>query len=382
MKGGAAMKTTTQVGRTRPHLNWSGGFTLVELLVVIAIIGVLVALLLPAVQSARESARRTHCLNNCRQLGLALQTYHDSQKRFPAAMTYTPAMVLKGRGVTRISGNPYYGPNWVISILPYMEQAGLYKQFNLSLPISDVANRAARGTALATMLCPSDTGAEPFSVADADGGDNWARGNYGAVSSLIHLQSGNVSTSDPTTLDWFWNALPWTRGVMGCNISLGIKDIEDGTSNTMIVCELRTGVTASDRRGVWAMGTAGASSIWGHSTDDCVGPNTCQPYADNIHGFNAVISEVGDATLASDCMLAGDAAGSSGVAGQACPRSKHVGGVNATFADGSVRFVSDSIDVHPPEWNFAFAKDAYIRYATWEKITCAQDAQVVGKTEF
>ena len=146
------------------------GFTLVELLVVITIIGILMSLLLPAVQSARESARRVSCSNNIRNLGLALNTYHTSFKIFPpssvwkkygASITVTATIDPTRAAQGNDSG---LGENWVILILPQLEQQNLRNQFNLNQPIpsntanSDGTNNAtARATQLAIMLCPSDT---------------------------------------------------------------------------------------------------------------------------------------------------------------------------------------------------------------------------------
>jgi len=368
------------------------GFTLVELLVVIAIIGVLVALLLPAVQAAREAARRSQCTNNLKQLGLALQSYHDVNERFPYAITFTPENIrANGGSMSTINRNPHYGPNWNIDVLPYMEQQSLHKRFNLAQPISADVNREPRGTVINSLLCPSDSYnaikfEDPLGGLPNGASDNWARGNYGAVSSLSHMQSGNASFNIGASAVELqqWDRRPWTRGIMGANLSLSIEQIEDGTSNTMIVAELRAGVTASDRRGIWAMGSAGASSIWGHSTDDLLGPNYCVPSADNIWGGTTVVEEMGgnnggDANLATLCMGTG-----SGSSSQAGPRSMHPGGIHAAFADGSATFITDSIATHAPEWNFVYRDPPteFKDYAAWEKITCAQDGGTVDRNEF
>ncbi len=135
----------------------SRGFTLVELLVVIAIIGVLVALLLPAVQSARESARRTQCVNNSKQIGLALQNYHDTHQRFP------PSGILYGDRVPW--GQPHalpYHHTWLIMILPFMEQGGLYDEVDKNRPVmltrtptGTMVPQAIVGTLVNNFLCPS-----------------------------------------------------------------------------------------------------------------------------------------------------------------------------------------------------------------------------------
>src|SRR3954469_9382671 len=109
-------------------------FTLVELLVVIAIIGILVALLLPAVQSAREAARRMQCQNNVKQLGLALHNYHDVHKIFP------PSSIWPVESEIEKKNNGNLGANWVIMVLPYMEQQNLYNSFNFTKSICDSTN--------------------------------------------------------------------------------------------------------------------------------------------------------------------------------------------------------------------------------------------------
>lgn len=363
------------------------GFTLVELLVVIAIIGVLVSLLLPAVQSAREAARRTQCTNNVKQLGLGLLNYHDSRERYPFAVTYEPDNIKNKGGMAGIGRNPLYGPNWIIEILPFMEQQSLHKRFDLTQAISADINREPRGTVVSALVCPSDpNAAQAFNATPEQGSDNWARGNYGAMSSLIHMQSGNFSYNKEKSAVtmMFWDGKPWTRGVMGGNVALSMRQVEDGTSNTIVMAEVRAGVTQSDRRGIWAMGVAGASSFWGHATDDCIGPNSCLAGADNIWGFSNVVAELGganaaDGTLLADCMPAGD-----GPSNQATPRSAHANGVMAGMGDGSVVFVSNSISTHAgSSFNWIFEEeDAFLRYGAWEKLTCAQDGGVVNRNEF
>ena len=383
-----------QSGRTLARESRQG-FTLVELLVVIAIIGVLVALLLPAVQAAREAARRSQCTNNIRQLALSCITYHDAKKTFPPALTYSEA-ALRARGNTPVAngmsgvdGNPYHGPNWAIMILPYIERQTLFASFNLKEYISADVNREPRGTVIPTMLCPTD-GAfnmQTYNAVAAQGGDNWARGNYGANGSLSHCKDGNLAFS-PTQTEpahiWFgtssWADLSWTRGVMGGNTALSIKQISDGTSNTVLLTELRAGLGPADRRGIWAMGMAGASSVWGHSTDDCIGPNSCIAGADNILGSNRAVAEIGESTLLQNCM--GVSSGGS-TSFQAAPRSQHVGGINIAFADGSVAFITENIETHHGAGeNIAYDPVGFRDFGAWEKIMCSSDGGTFNRSEF
>ena len=146
-------------------------FTLVELLVVIAIIGILVALLLPAVQSAREAARRTSCQNNLKQIGIALQNYHDA-----SSGAFPPGIVFD-LGPTGIPQRPdaswYYRPNWIINLLPYIEEQGLYDSFDLNEFISAEVNLVPRGTTVETLLCPSDADRAATKFTSQRDGPNW-----------------------------------------------------------------------------------------------------------------------------------------------------------------------------------------------------------------
>src|SRR4051812_7634691 len=153
------------------------GFTLVELLVVIAIIGILVAMLLPAIQAAREAARRSQCQNNVKQLCLALQNYHDTNKIFP------PSLRLAAKNASLPEMATTHLQNWVVSVLPFFEEQSLLDSFDKdkTVPVSDPKNRVPRGTTLQAMLCPSDPFNRQtlFAGRSAVEGDNWARGNYG-----------------------------------------------------------------------------------------------------------------------------------------------------------------------------------------------------------
>src|SRR5262245_13027393 len=127
------------------------GFTLVELLVVIAIIGVLVALLLPAVQPAREAARRMQCVNNLKQIGLAIHSYHDTFNRFPSGFLFqAPAMANRADRANRAPGF-----SWHTLILPQLEQANLYNQLNFQLGMWQQPNRTVIATPLKVAVCPS-----------------------------------------------------------------------------------------------------------------------------------------------------------------------------------------------------------------------------------
>src|SRR4051812_11082082 len=157
------------------------GFTLVELLVVIAIIGVLVSLLLPAVQAAREAARRSQCMNNLRQIGLALHTYHDTFRLFPPSY-----LTVSGGGGSMGPPDPESGdagPGWtaLMLILPQVEQTNLYNSFDVNAPSWAVKNAAPARQLVKTYICPSASHhSKTYDVVD-DGGKilaNFSRGNY------------------------------------------------------------------------------------------------------------------------------------------------------------------------------------------------------------
>jgi prepilin-type N-terminal cleavage/methylation domain-containing protein len=341
----------------------SRAFTLVELLVVIAIIGILVALLLPAVQSAREAARRMQCQNNLKQLGLALHNYHDTQQAFPPGATMPDATI-------ETQNNDQLGANWVIKILPYMEQQNLYNQFDFTVGIPNAKNAVPRSTKLAAMLCPSDSGynAKAFMGSSNSGtnklGDNWARGNYGANGALGFMTKsahGSGDAAGESSVGW-QNAQ--MRGVMGVNISVSIGEIKDGTSNTLLCAELRAGVAPFDPRGVWAMSGGCPSSLWAHGRiGDDNGPNSPQLNADDTLVCDAIRSAVGgDVKLQ---QLGMPCSSGSRPNYQQTARSQHEGGVYITLGDGSVRFITDYIDITSSP------------LSVWEKLNASSDGMVL-----
>ena len=325
------------LGSRRLRTN-SRGFTLVELLVVIAIIGVLVALLLPAVQAAREAARRATCQNNLKNVSLAVLTFESARKTVPHGMTFPKALE------SEIGGLSTFNSNWIISVLPYMEQQSLYQSFDLKRRINDNAaplennkNYNARGTRLPVLLCPSDANNSILYQGPAViHGGNWARTNYAGNSGGAYLFATcnpvDLCSNGPDSAGWQSDK---RRGVMGPNVSASLAKITDGTTNTILVGEIRTGLTEKDARGVWAMGHAGASllAMFG-SEGDANGPNACYPKADDIY------SDVcGQADCIGNCMDCDP-----GYFAQATVRSSHAGGAFLAMCDGSVAFVSEDIE--------------------------------------
>ncbi len=353
------------------------GFTLVELLVVIAIIGILVALLLPAIQAAREAARRSQCQSNLKQIGVALQNYHSAKKEFPEGMYFDPR--FEG-GIPPAADSPNYRPNWIIKILPYMEQQALYDSFDFKAFISKGSppnpkdpNRIPRGTRIPSLLCPSDVGADVLFVGGGETktleGDNWARGNYACSGDNLHANQGPAIPSkdyDPEN--------PGTRigvlliGALRINTRSKISQISDGTAHTLLAGEIRIGLNEFDRRGVWAMGTSGASNLTSHGFGgDCNGPNPANESSDDITGCFDLMNKVGPgaAVLTTERMTCCDNCRNF----QAAPRSRHPGGVHVVMCDGSVHWINDDINTSGPGGKCC---------SVWDRLVGARDGSPVS----
>jgi prepilin-type N-terminal cleavage/methylation domain-containing protein len=240
------------------------GFTLVELLVVIAIIGVLVALLLPAVQAAREAARRSQCGNQLKQIALGVLNFESAKGRFPAGAGYN------GRDID----SPQLS-TWTVDILPYAEQAPLHRLWNPKADFATASNKQLRESFVPLYICPSDEGTNQLYQPESGSGDNvyWAPGSYRAMSGWSPGQSGDTFWDNMLAArTTYEGALPgWTRGplhAVGISTNAAqqperkfgpveIKQIIDGTTNTLLVGEYYTiskPVLTSEvtRRTLWA----------------------------------------------------------------------------------------------------------------------------------
>ena len=181
----------------------AAGFTLVELLVVIAIIGILIGMLLPAVQAVREAARRTQCANNLKQIGLALHNHHAAKQEFPIG---TVEFRLNSDTSQRQLA-------WSAFLLPFLEQQNVFDQLDLQQAFDAVDNRAAAATVLSNYLCPS-------TVRETDQPDGRGACDYGGI-----FGERIISPNNPP------------KGVMLIDRAISIRDITDGTSHTLIVAE-------------------------------------------------------------------------------------------------------------------------------------------------
>jgi len=292
--------------------NWCHrrGFTLIELLVVIAIIAVLVALLLPAVQQAREAARRTQCKNNLKQLGLAMHNYHDVTQRFPIG-----AMSGSGSSSGGGNGGSTSGYVWVRYILPYLEQQNMLNNWNEDIAYNTGVNNPIIKTTIPAFFCPSDPHFKAW--------NNVYNYNY-----AVNYGNTTVGATNPYNgVTWLEGTFRYSGGTTGYASRIG--DIIDGTSNTLLMSEVRAGQTANDLRGlIWYVPHTGFTTFYG--------PNSSSP--DNMGSWCNTTVQAAALLDNFPCSSTGTTLFSS--------RSRHVGGVQSLMTDGAVRFVSQNINLN------------------------------------
>ncbi|HBO44184.1 MAG TPA: prepilin-type cleavage/methylation domain-containing protein [Planctomycetaceae bacterium] len=288
------------------------GFTLVELLVVIAIIGILIALLLPAVQAAREAARRMTCANHLKQWGLAMHNYENSNQVFPPGVT-TGSACLSTPGC--VTSNGFTGPNgeymrltFVVSLWPYIELNTIYDRYDFDYCLYAGKNRSLMTESVSTYFCPSDR----IGVWTADSFTR-ARGNYVASWGYCDYTQTRTFSSDAPRL-----------GAFGTNSRTRVSDVADGLSNTLFLGEVAQADFDDDFdfRGDFLNNDRGAAQFMTlYTPNSGIDSTACYGQTPNLPGpckpANLVFVTA---------------------------RSYHPGGVHALYGDGSVHFTEDTID--------------------------------------
>jgi prepilin-type N-terminal cleavage/methylation domain-containing protein len=327
--------------------NRKRAFTLVELLVVIVIISILLAILFPAIQMAREAARRTQCSNKMRQLALALTDVHDRNGYFPSS-----CRVMKNPANHRIID--IEGWSWVVNLLPNLEQNRLYESLDLAVgPLvrygTPDAHYEARRTSLPELLCPS-SGTKQFAATDISGGSmDEALSNY-KVMGATHLESLNFASLNPTVPLYPAPVGKHPDGASypGSKLNLN-NDFKDGTTHTIYLVETKEKVFARWPLG-WEMALVGLPTIG----EDAVGfDNTFDGKFYHPTGYNGYTGDESTIPRRFHTYLNHDyekitwyipAYGN--FTGQKYgPSSSHNGVTNHTFVDGSVHSIKNDVDV-------------------------------------
>jgi prepilin-type N-terminal cleavage/methylation domain-containing protein/prepilin-type processing-associated H-X9-DG protein len=358
------------------------GFTLIELLVVIAIIGVLIALLLPAVQAAREAARRAQCTNNLKQIGLAIHNYESSVGSFPTG-TITYQENPLNCGVVR------RGHSFFALILNYMEQTQIYNAINFSFTAGGntefgfghggATNRTGLISQINSFICPSDSRQIPYPLTVSFNG-------YGQAS-----YAGMVGTRD--IFHWYCgcpvNFVGGScagaveiepDGVFGYNWTRKLAEVTDGTSNTILVGENARFKNDPDMIfNTWSRSLWFASNFPGgtSSRPECL--------ASSVPKINAPFQPGDTSAFPGTLGPTNDTDGWAWVAspdyrqlGQFGFRSQHPGGANFLFGDGSVRFLKETIDMGSPTYTPAAARNVGV----YRKISTFRGGETVSSDAY